>query len=156
MLDSRFLPQNLRRCLEPAEREKLDKAQEQAVSRRERDEQKLFNSWLDIQEGQGRLQVINPQSHRPSTIAAGWPDYTILLPDSQVMLIEMKAHQGRLNKTQLDKITKIEALNHPVFLAWNHVMAINAVQLRLSVILTTLKNDNSSADPTQERTQERA
>ena len=128
---------NIVACMSPAEQAKQLAAERRAIGKREKVEQKLFRSWLELQRGAGNLRYVNPFSHKPSTIEEGHPDFSIWLKGGQTVLIEMKAEGGTLSPAQKQAALEFNALGHPVFIAWNHVQAINIVQLHLSVSVTS-------------------
>lgn len=54
-----------------------------------------FKRWLDSE----RILYITPRSDRESTIAEGWPDFTIMLA-GRVLLLEFKTDKGSLSPAQ--------------------------------------------------------
>lgn len=140
---------NILRCLAPEVRARELAAQHKAErtysAKVEKTEQKLFSKWLKPLREQRLLYWINPRSDKPSTIEPGHPDYTIWIKGiPQPVLIEMKAAGGELASEQELVIGELEALGQHVYVAWNHVQAINIVQFYLSVALTQKHNDHRS------------
>lgn len=126
---------NIVRCMSPEQQELALADERKAIAKREKMEQRLFSSWLKMQRGNGKLWFINPQSNCKSTIEPGHPDYTIFLKPGRMLLIEMKVEGGKLSSEQDQAILFLQELDHPVHIVWNHVQAINLVQLYLSVLL---------------------
>lgn len=142
---------NILRCLPPEEREKLEASSREAsrkyIAKSEKLEQQLFSSYLDRERALGRLYPINSRMDKPSTIEPGHPDYTIWIKGWQPILIEMKVDGGELSPEQRSVIAELEALEHGVYLAWNHLQAENIVQFYLSAAaLTAEQNDNTRTE----------
>lgn len=127
-IDSRFIPPHMRKLMSPEEQAKLEEASQKAVSRREREEQKIFNAWLNNQVRERRLYAITPRSDKVSTIRVGHPDYTIFCPGARMLLLEMKADGGRLSEEQQDCVGRIAELGFQVEIPWSASRAINLVQ----------------------------
>lgn len=120
---------NILKHLSPEEQAKLTAEERRAIAKCERVEQKLFRSWLGLQREADKLRFINPRTDKPSTIEEGHPDFTIFLKGGRTLLIEMKVEGGKLSPAQEQAILEFTELEHPVFIAWNHVQAIKHVQL---------------------------
>jgi hypothetical protein len=98
-----LLPENLLKCISPADRKQLGKGgltaqecQDRFASRTERAEAKLFAQWLTGRE----LLFIQARADRKSTIRVGWPDFTIL-GDGRTLLLEMKCPHVQPTKEQI-------------------------------------------------------
>jgi hypothetical protein len=98
------------------------------VRRRETQEQKIFNAWLNIKLGERKLYPLNPRSDKPTTIRKGHPDYTIFLPNARVLLMEMKVDGGVLSPEQVQSIELLSDLGYPVKLPHSASEAITQVR----------------------------
>ena len=136
---------NILKCLPAEEQARITAAERRAIAKCERTEQKLFRSWLMLQKAAGRLRFVNPRTDKPSTIELGHPDFTIFIKGGRTLLVEMKVEGGELSHEQEEAILEFAQLEHPVFIAWNHVQAIHHVQLNLSVAALNLTNDTRTS-----------
>lgn len=113
-----LVPKHIRDRMSPEDRAKYEameiKASEGNLRGRERQEQKILNSWLSLQREEGKLYSINPRSDKASTIRCGHPDYTIFLPNGRVLLMEMKVEGGVLSPEQRECIVELSSLGFTV------------------------------------------
>jgi hypothetical protein len=98
------------------------------LKKREIQEQKIFNSWLNRQLAERKLYTINPRSDKASTIRRGHPDYTIFLPNARVLLLEMKVQDGILSADQIQCIGLLAELGYEVEIPHSAAQAINIVR----------------------------
>ena len=119
---------NIRKLLSPEERAKFDAEQEKALTKREKEEQRIFDDWLRPHFEAGELWVIHPQMNKASTIEPGTPDYTLLLSGGRTLLIEMKTDGGSMSPVQRHAAAALAHLDHPIYIAWGHAKAIAIVQ----------------------------
>ena len=149
---------NIRRLMSPEDRAREEAKQREAEAEysaeREKTEQLLFSKWLKNERKAGTLYWINPRSDVPSTIECGHPDYTIWVKGYAPILIEMKAEGGKLSADQLKVIGELEALEHHVYVAWNHVQASNIVEFYLSNSIQGQHDRTTGQTVSQERYQE--
>ena len=85
-----------------------------ALVRRETNEQRIFNTWLNNRLRERKLYPINPRSDKATTIRVGHPDYTIFLPAGQMLLLEMKVAGGILRPEQIECIERLIDLGYTV------------------------------------------
>jgi hypothetical protein len=91
-------------------------------------QQKILNNWLNGRLAERKLWPINPRSDKASTIKSGHPDYTIFLPKSKLLLMEMKVKGGTLSAEQLNAIGILSDLDHEVIIPASAYEAINLVK----------------------------
>lgn len=130
-----ILPEHILRLMSPEDRQALGKgaitaaeATECAIGRREREEQKIFNTWLNVKLAERKLYPINPRSDKASTIRRGHPDYTIFLPNARMLLLEMKVQGGILSADQIQCIGLLAELGCEVEIPHSAAQAINIVR----------------------------
>lgn len=130
-----IVPEHILRLMSPEDRKALGagaitaaEATERAIGRREIEEQKIFNTWLNVKFAERKLYPINPRSDKASTIRRGHPDYTIFLPKARVLLLEMKVTGGQFSKDQLGCIELLHELGYRVEIPWNASEAIKVVK----------------------------
>jgi len=121
------IPEHIRRLMSPQDRAILDAKAAKAIAKREREEQKIFNTWLNNRLTEHKLYAINPRSDKASTIRRGHPDYTIWLPN-RMLLLEMKVDGGTLSQDQLKCIELLTELGYPVEIPWSAAQAIEIVE----------------------------
>jgi len=109
-----LLPDNILRCLSPADRRSLGRAgmtaaeaQARYAVRSERGEQRLFAAWLSSR----GLPYVQPRPDRKSGIKPGWPDFSVHVGNRSIF-IEMKVQGGKLSPEQVECI---EALRREGF-----------------------------------------
>jgi len=130
-----ILPEHILRLMGQEDRQALGKgaitaaeATERAIGRREREEQKIFNTWLNVKLAERKLYPINPRSDKASTIRRGHPDYTIFLPNARVLLLEMKVQDGILSADQIQCIGLLAELGYEVEIPNSAAQAISVVR----------------------------
>ena len=130
-----IVPEHILRLMSPEDRKALGagaitaaEATERALGRREREEQKIFNTWLNVKSTERKLYSINPRSDKASTIRVGHPDYSIFLPNARVLFMEMKVDGGELSKDQVQCIELLSELGYRVEIPWSAARAISLVK----------------------------
>jgi hypothetical protein len=108
--------------------EQLAREPEPDFEGQELKQQKILNNWLNLRLAERKLWPINPRSDKASTIRRGHPDYTVFLPGSQVLLMEMKVTGGTLSAVQLDAIGILSELGHEVRIPNSAYQAIDLVK----------------------------
>ena len=110
------MPENILKRMSPSDREALGKAGQlaenagvKALRRIEREEQKLSSRWLTL----NGIPFYNTRADKRSTVSAGLPDFAIFC-DSRILLVEMKAKNGRLSSEQQAMVAAIERRGTPV------------------------------------------
>ena len=117
VIDSADIPERVWRLMSPADQQAHGHdpaAAAKALGRREINEQKIFNTWLNNRLRERKLYPINPRSDKATTIRVGHPDYTIFLPAGQMLLLEMKVAGGILSAEQIDCIERLIDLGYTV------------------------------------------
>jgi hypothetical protein len=99
-LDSKNLPENIRKCIEPRVRKELKTPTLMEVfakedRKRELDMHKDFEAWLRLNE----IPFVHSRTDKKSTTAVGTPDFVILL-EGRGFAIELKGPGGRLTAEQ--------------------------------------------------------
>jgi hypothetical protein len=131
VIDSADIPERVWRLMSPADQQAHGHdpgAAGKALARREINEQKIFNTWLNNRLRERKLYPLNPRSDKATTIRVGHPDYTIFLPSGQTLLLEMKVAGGVLRPEQIDCIERLIELGHPVRIPGSHDEAIAEVR----------------------------
>src|SRR4029077_18357644 len=103
----------------------------EAIKRREVNEQRIVNTWLNNRLRERQLYPINPRSDKATTIRVGHPDYSIWLPAGQMLLLEMKVAGGILRSEQVDCIERLIDLGHTVRIPGSAAEAIDEVKKHL-------------------------
>jgi len=129
------LPEHILRLMSPEDRKALDKgamtaaeATQRAIGRHERQEQKIFNTWLNVKFAERKLYPINPRSDKASTIRAGHPDYTIFLPSARLLFLEMKVQGGVFSEEQTRCIHILSEFGFEIEIPHNASEAISIVR----------------------------
>ena len=122
------IPEHIRRLMNPEDLKEYDEKAMQAIGRREREEQKVFNTWLNNKLAERKLYAINPRSDKASTIRVGHPDYTVFLPSARVLLLEMKVQGGVLSEDQTKCIELLSDLGYAVEIPQSAAQAISIVK----------------------------
>ncbi len=87
--------------------------------------QRPLAQWLRKQ----GIPFINPRSDRESTIAEGWPDFTILFrPPIPVLFIETKDKETRITPVQDECHAQLRHAGHTVVIARSLASALEAIQ----------------------------
>ena len=131
MIDSADIPERVWRLMSPADQKAHGHdpgAAAKALARRETNEQRIFNTWLNNRLRERQLYPINPRSDKATTIRVGHPDYSIWLPTGQMLLLEMKVAGGILRPEQIDCIERLIDLGHTVRIPGSAAEAIDEVK----------------------------
>jgi hypothetical protein len=108
------IPERILRLMSQEDQARYNQNAEKAIGKREVQEQRIFNNWLNLRLAERKLWPINPRSDKATTIRCGHPDYTVFLPGGQMLLMEMKVKGGTLSAVQLDAIGILSELDHEV------------------------------------------
>jgi hypothetical protein len=80
-----------------------------------------------------RIGMIEARMDKRSTIPKGHPDFT-LMKNNQLLLLELKAANGRLSNDQEDRIAELEQCGNQTVVASSTLEAINAIHAWLDRI----------------------
>ena len=133
-LDSKSLPENLRRCIPKEERQKdmaLQTSEEIAdkqAMENEREMHETFANWCRV----NNLLFIHSRMDRKSTIREGWPDFTVIRA-GRCVCIEFKHGASKPSDVQLDCIAELIDSNTPVLAVDSVIEAIHWTRRELGV-----------------------
>ena len=137
-IDSKSLPENLRRCIPKEERQKdaaLQTSEEIAdkqAMENEREMHDCFERWCKVND----LDFVHSRMDRKSTIEAGWPDFTILRGiqyAAKACCVEFKHGDNVLQPIQTEVIARLQTRGIPVLVTNNVAQAIHWTRKELGV-----------------------
>jgi hypothetical protein len=98
-----------------------------ALQRNERQEQRVFSAWMHMK----GILYVNPRADQKSTIAIGWPDFSVFLDGARTIFIEMKSGDGKCSPEQIARQEQLKQIGHAVYVAWSADEAIKIVRKHL-------------------------
>lgn len=131
--DSKTLPENIRKCM-PAELRKemkvptIEETQEKAARGEELKLHRDFENWCLL----NQVPYVHSRTDKKSTIASGWPDFTILY-DGRGCCIEFKATGGCLSNDQKEVIPKLKRKGVPTLVTCSLAEAIRFATEKLDL-----------------------
>lgn len=96
----------------------------------------LHRPFAQFLRGKG-IEFINARSDRESTIAPGWPDFTLIHPQRPVLLIEFKDKEGKVSSAQRECHASLAAAGFTVHVVRDLGIAIELVTQWLSTVGAT-------------------
>lgn len=100
----------------PLEQVKVLAREQQAIARREVDEQKQFAGILRKLKKAGKLHYVWPRGDKRSTIAIGHPDFSVWLSAGETAFFEFKLSNGKVSQEQAETIELLQSLGHPLWI----------------------------------------
>jgi hypothetical protein len=128
------LPENMRRCLKPAESACI-KAPSQAVANDvyDRKSEKLiharFEAWLRLNE----ISFVHSRMDKKSTIREGWPDFSVFGPNGKTCFVEIKLPGGELSVDQMTVMLELLRKGHTYHICQSDAEAITWTSGRLGL-----------------------
>ena len=109
MINSKLLPENIRRCMAKETRKELGKTamtHEEANAKQDAEsERELQNQLCDLLRLRG-IEFCRPSMHRRSTIRTGWPDITFCI-GGRGCVWEVKTEIGKLTTEQINLANRL-------------------------------------------------
>ena len=131
-IDSKLIPPNIRRLL-PADHPQSSVNDAKRVERHEagmeRELHDTFANWCNL----NGVPFVHSRTDRKSTIAEGWPDFTLLYMDKGCA-VEFKRNDGVLSASQLATLDQLKFAGVPCLVTTSAMEAIEWTRERLGIV----------------------
>jgi hypothetical protein len=94
---------------------------------REKDLHNMIRLWCDGQHP--RVKYAYQRTDKPSGLAAGFPDFLLLMPNGKILLIECKRKGGKLSDDQLAFHKELDMLGHKCHVVYTFAEFLTIVRL---------------------------
>ena len=127
----KVIPDHILGLMNPPDRQPLGKVgltsgecSEKFLRKRERDHHNVFASWLRL----NGIYFIHARTDRKSTIQVGWPDFSVMVGNQKILLVEFKLPEGRISPEQEKLFAELYNDGYPVLVFQMAAEAIEYVR----------------------------